>query len=114
MIRGTGIDIVDVERFAEVVKRRGRRFLERVFTSSELDYCLSKRRPNEHLAARFAAKESFIKATGLFVSLKDIEVTRMANGGPVISAPGIEGLRVHLSMSHDGKYAVAQTLVEVQ
>jgi len=55
-IEGIGTDIVDIDRIRNIILRKGQRFLERVFTGVELDYCLARKNPYPCLAARFAAK----------------------------------------------------------
>jgi len=78
MIVGLGTDLVDVARFRRVADRFGDHFLESVFSADEIGWCRRRRRPWEHLAARFAAREAVLKAlgTGLSggMSWKDIEV----------------------------------------
>lgn len=121
MIYGLGIDIISVHRLREVVERWGRRFLERVFTSGEISYCLSRLDPYPSLSARFAAKEAMVKAVGCRnLRFKDIEVLNIESGKPIIN-PGI-GLRekldsigirnIHLSLSHDSNYSVACVVLE--
>jgi holo-[acyl-carrier protein] synthase len=61
-IIGHGIDAIDVERIRQSIASHGERFLERVFTSGERAYAAGSRRRDEHLAARFAAKEAVAKA----------------------------------------------------
>ena len=68
MIIGTGIDIVEISRIRRAVERHGDRFLKRVFTADEREYCLARRFPEQHLAARFAVKEAALKALGTGVS----------------------------------------------
>ncbi|MBI5886709.1 MAG: holo-ACP synthase [Deltaproteobacteria bacterium] len=117
MIHGVGIEIVDIERFRLVMERGGQRFLERLFTRSELDYCMRQRRPHEHLAARFAAKVSVIKAAGAALSLRvrDIEVVRGAGNRPEVRVTGLcTGFTVAVSISHDGGLGVAQAIIEMQ
>ena len=74
-----GIDIVSVRRLQLAAERQGSRFLNRIFTKAEQQYCESKRNKYESYAARFAAKEAFIKAIkggrGRF-SFSQIEVVR--------------------------------------
>ena len=65
MIRGMGVDLVSVPRMADVLRRQGHRFEERVFTEGERAYCRSKAAAPEHYAARFAAKEAVLKAAGV-------------------------------------------------
>lgn len=78
MILGIGTDLVDVERFRRVAERHGDGFLERLFSPAEIEGCRRMRRPAEHLAARFAAREAMVKAlgTGLVgpMSWRDMEV----------------------------------------
>ena len=83
-IIGLGFDATDIPRVAEMLKRYGDRFLQRVFTAGEIAYCTRRRDPSPHLAGRFAAKEACMKALGTGhsrgVLWKDIEVVR--HGGP--------------------------------
>lgn len=72
-----GIDLVEVNRFAGVARRRGERFLQRVFTERELEDAGRGPARYEKLAARFAAKEAVLKALGIGlrnVSFKDVEI----------------------------------------
>ena len=59
---GIGADIVEVERVRGVLERQGARFLNRVFTDEEREYCQRMKFPHKHYAARFAAKEAMSKA----------------------------------------------------
>lgn len=56
----TGVDIVSIDRIEQAVDRH-ESFEERVFTAAERDYCSSQASPSQHYAARWAAKEAFIK-----------------------------------------------------
>lgn len=123
MIYGVGVDIVSVQRLREVVERWESRFLQRVFSSTEIDYCLGRKDPYPCLSARFATKEAMIKALGgrIDINLKDIEVTHAESGKPVIT-PGIrlkkclekKGIkRIHLSMSHERDYSIAIVILEL-
>lgn len=90
MIKGIGIDIVEVTRIEKAISRRGG-FTERIFTESERDYCLSRRRPHLHFAARFAAKEAAVKALGTGmrgVKWTDFEVRRDKWGRPYLRLSG--------------------------
>lgn len=119
---GIGTDLVEIGRLARALERTPR-LRERVFTAAEIAYCESKARPAQHYAARFAAKEAFLKAmgAGLFqgVSLADIEVVREADRAPslrlgptalaLLRTKG--GGRALLSLSHGHDTAVAFVLV---
>src|SRR4051794_20509900 len=89
MIVGTGVDITEVPRIQSSIERFGPRFLQRVFTDAEIKYCDSKVNRAERYAARFAAKESALKAigTGLRhgISWHDVEVRRLPGGRPTIT-----------------------------
>lgn len=115
---GVGVDIIEIDRVREAVERGGDRFVRRVFSESEAAYCLGRKDPARHLAARFAAKESVIKALrvppGLGWLWREI-VVRRGDGPPSIeltgraleraAALGVKGS--HLSMSHSDTHAVA-------
>jgi holo-[acyl-carrier protein] synthase len=116
MILGVGNDIVEVARIKAILSRHPQRFLDRVFTPHEQDYCLKRKDPALHLAARFAAKEAIVKALGTGfsqgLSWLDIEIRNDAKGKPVASfspfAKELFGdLLLHISMSHCHQYATA-------
>ena len=123
MIKGIGVDIVEIERFRRAVERRGRRFLEKIFTEEELEYCFSMKDPYPHLAGRFCVKEAVLKSLGLGigmgVKLKDIIVCLDKSGRPYINAGGslrrfmneISCSRIFVSISHSGEYAVAVAIL---
>jgi holo-[acyl-carrier protein] synthase len=124
MIYGIGLDLVQVSRIEDALRRWGERFQNKVFTPGEIRYGLKKRNPGPHFAARFAAKEAFVKALGIGirrgVHWKDVEVQRGPLGRPVLKihgraveicrAEGIEGL--FLSLTHDGDYSGAMVVLE--
>ena len=115
MIVGTGIDVVDIPRFAETLERTpGLR--DRLFTEAE------RQLPMRSLAARFAAKEALAKALGAPVGLAwtDVTVRRGDDGRPHIVMEGTVlaradelGVRtVHVSLSHDAGVASAVVIAE--
>ena len=124
MIISTGIDIVEVYRIRETMTRTPR-FATRVFTAGEREYCDSKKvAAVQSYAARFAAKEAFLKAirTGWRgkVSWHDIEIMRDEAGMPSLHATGeakrlfaeLGGKHIHLSLSHTAEHAIAQVIIE--
>jgi len=125
MITGTGIDLVDVRRLKKILTRWGDRFTERFFCQQEIDYCRKKASPAIHFAARFAAKEAFLKSLGIGlgmgVSLKDIEVINDDRGKPDLilhgeaqRLPGERDIRkVHLSLTHTSESAIAVVILEM-
>lgn len=124
MIVGTGIDITEVPRIAAAIERYGERFLQRVYTQREIEYCRSKKNAVERFAARFAAKEAAMKAigTGLRrgVTWHDVEVGREPGGRPTILFTGkaaefaaaLGARRVALSLTHTAETAMAQVILE--
>ena len=124
MIISIGIDIVEVYRISETIQRTPR-FVERVFTAKERAYCESKGAASaQSYAARFAAKEAFLKAlkTGWRgkITWQDMEILNDAQGVPNLEIKGearalLDNLgadKIHLSMSHTTDHAVAQVVLE--
>ena len=114
MISGTGIDIVEVERIASAIKRWGNGFLNHVFTKEEIAYARKHRYPNQHFAARFAAKEAVLKALGdtAKVSWKDIEISHDKVGRPIcIYKNKVFKKKILISLSHTKNYAVASAII---
>ena len=124
MIISTGIDIVEVYRIRETMERTPR-FTERVFTAGERAYCDNKgAAAYQSYAARFAAKEAFLKAlkTGWRgkIAWQDIEVLNDADGVPTLSITGeakhvlykTGADRIHLSISHTTEHATANVILE--
>lgn len=100
-----GIDIVDVSRISRLRERYGAKFLGKVYTENEIAYAMSKKRADESLAARFAAKEAFMKANGRRLPWRVIEVCSGEAGKPFIL---FEGRRFDgVSLSHERSYATA-------
>lgn len=116
---GVGIDIIEIERVRAALERHGDRFLRHVFLEGEVAYCSSRRKPESHYAARFAAKEAVVKALavkkGMRFLWRDIEVRRNPDGAPSITLSGRaremaaqRAIRdIHVSLSHSDTHAVA-------
>ena len=121
---GIGVDIVETTRIEHSLERFGERFLHRVFTAGEIEYCQSMKYPARHFAARFAAKEAVSKAfgTGIGKSMgwKDIDVHRQGSGQPfVVLEGGAKQLAadqnvsaVWISLSHTDQNAAAMAVIE--
>jgi len=124
MIVGTGIDIAEVPRIREAIERHGQRFLNRIFTEGEIQYCESKANRVERYAARFAAKEAGMKAIGTGwnhgVRWRDIEVARKPGGRPSLVLHGkaaefaakLGATNIALSLTHTAEQAMAQVILE--
>jgi holo-[acyl-carrier protein] synthase len=74
-----GNDLIENSRIREALEKFGDRFLEKVFTPSEIEYCMKKKDPIPHLSARFSCKEAFIKAIdlpdGVSIDFREIELS---------------------------------------
>ena len=125
-IIGIGNDIVKVSRIEKLVDRYDQRFLRRVFTVTETAYASGKARPALHLAARFAAKEAFVKAlgSGLREGLNwcDIEVVNNELGQPQLKLYNYArqvcyercNATTWLSLAHEQEFAIAFVVLETQ
>lgn len=116
-----GIDTASIARIKKAVQNSS--FSERVFTQSERDYCNGKPQPQQSYAGIFCAKEAAVKAIGQGfgngVMPQDIEVLHRADGAPYLKFHGaaialFAGYSAHLSISHDGDYAIAAVMLEKQ
>jgi holo-[acyl-carrier protein] synthase len=114
-----GVDIVEVGRIAVAIDRWGSRFLDRVFTPTEIAYCSPRARAAESFAVRFAAKEAFAKAlkVGRVSIWREVEIVRGEGPRPSVLLHGaarklVGARRVDLSLSHAATHAVAVVLVE--
>lgn len=121
MIIGIGIDIIEIDRVKQSVEKFGERFLNKIYTQKELDYCLKKKYKYQHLAARFAAKEAVYKAlaTGWNedVSWHHIEISNEPNGMPIVTLHGKlkkflqKGKDLKVSMSHSRDYVACMAII---
>ena len=124
MIYGTGIDIIEVSRIKSVMER-DIGFREKIFTPGEIAYCETQKHKYENYAARFSAKEAFLKAIGtgwrFGIRFADIDVYHDEYGKPLIKLTGKaeqlakdEGIsKIHVSLSHLKEMATAIVIVEV-
>lgn len=111
---GLGVDLERIERFRKMLERFGAASLRRIFTRRELDYCLAKARPWQHLAVRFAAKEAAYKALrqlGITATYAQVEVINRRDGAPRLRLrPARPRLRLSVSLSHAEGHALALVL----
>ncbi|AZL16211.1 holo-ACP synthase [Rickettsiales endosymbiont of Stachyamoeba lipophora] len=130
MILGLGTDIVNITRFERLLDSKLSYKLDKIFTQRELDYCFQKsasRLVASSLAARFAAKESFVKALGCGfgngIYLTSIEVLNNALGKPelvydalllgkLIDILQCRQFKTHISLSHDYPAAYSTVIIE--
>lgn len=124
MIVGIGIDNVETKRMKDILLKWVDRVENRVFDEVELEYSKSKGEPHLHLAARFAAKEAFFKATGKGLNdgmaWTDVTISNDSSGKPAITVSGkareiadeMEVRKVHVSLSHTRDCAMAVVILE--
>ena len=116
-----GTDIIEIDRIKESIDTLGERFVNKVFTDKEIQYCESKKQQKyQHYAARFAAKEAVFKAISeslndkYAISWKDKEVINDKNGKPNVCIKKINTNNIEdidLSISHCKEYASADVVV---
>jgi len=123
-IFGIGLDAIETRRIDRLISTRAESFALRVFTPAEIAYCERKKNRAQHYAARFAAKEAFMKALGtgkqLGLSWQEIEVFHDELGKPGIrlsgralelaQQKGVTG--IHLSLTHLKELAMAIVILE--
>lgn len=107
---GIGIDIVEAKRFKKIPYASHKNFYKKIFSTSEINYCLKFKEPYKHFAGKFAIKEAAKKAVSNDVTLLDIQ-TGHENSKPIASIKG----KPHsflVSVSHDHDIAVAVVISE--
>jgi holo-[acyl-carrier protein] synthase len=124
MIIGTGIDIVECLRIAQMIERHGELFITRVFTDHEIEYCSARKAATQHYSGRWAAKEAVLKALGTGwrrgISWRDIEIRNDKSGAPTVKLRGgardvmqaARIARLHVTISHCRNFAVAYVVAE--
>jgi len=120
---GIGIDVVEVSRIKSSLDEFGEKFLTRIFTEAERDYCQDQKMPELHLAARFAAKEAIAKALGTGIGKEvgwlDMEIKRRTSGEPEVKLIGAAAAfaasrgvkQVMVSLTHAKRYAAANAVI---
>ena len=108
-ISGIGTDIVDIDRFRKKEYSRNKKFYEKIFTKSEIGYCLSFKNNSEHFAGKFAVKEAVKKSIKEKISFKEI-VTNHNNSKPNITLKKKLNYRFLVSVSHERDFAIAMVI----
>ncbi len=116
---GLGTDILEIERIRKSIEEHGERFLKRLFTEQEINYCKKHQDPIPHYAGRFAGTEAVVKALGTGfgkeVSCQDIEILNDQKGKPVVYFSPKTQLELNcptllISISHEKHYVTATAL----
>ena len=116
-----GTDIIEISRIEKSIEALGEKFLNKIYTKEEIEYCESKgKQKYQHYAARFAAKEAIFKAMSdklndkYELCWKDYEVLKDDNGKPYVNVNSMitkEIDSIDISMSHCREYAVANVVI---
>src|SRR6201993_1496577 len=121
---GIGVDMIECARIQRSMQRFGDRFLHRVFTDGEIQYSMSMKFPERHLAARFAGKEAVAKAFGTGIGKamgwRNIDIRKKESGEPflVFSGPAQElatkrgVISALITLSHTEQHAMAAVVLE--
>ena len=113
-----GVDIEDISRFQDKTLENDSKFLSRIFTKNELDYCFKNSNPAPHLTARFCAKEAVVKALSNLcnntIGYSKIEILKNKNGSVYINIliDELKKYNFSLSISHEKDKAIAFVVVE--
>jgi len=107
-----GTDIIEVDRIRSSLSKNGKRFLDKIYTSKEQEYCNQFKKPSIHYAGRFAAKESIVKAlksSGYqnYIPFNKIEIISSKDGAPLVKIHFEHKGVCKISISHIQKYATA-------
>ena len=116
-----GTDIIEISRIKKSIEKSGEKFLNIIFTPTEIEYCESKRLAKyNHYAGRFAAKEALYKAIShllddrFAISWKNAEILNDENGNPHVKFIDFELKKIEhidISISHCNEYAVATVII---
>lgn len=112
---GVGVDLESNQRFVGLSLIKDNKFLTKIFTPKELEYCFSKDDPSSHLCVRFAAKEAAIKAVSSLDLPKptyvEVEIINDKNGAPFLTIKSKHVAATKVSLSHSSDYSIAFVLV---
>lgn len=122
-----GVDMVEIQRIKDSIEKLGENFIQRIFTTAEIEYCENRRSgKHESYSARFAAKEAISKALGTGfskgVGLKGIELIATESGKPEVTLHGqtkerfisMGGVAIDISISHCRDYAIAFAVLQTK
>lgn len=121
-IIGMGIDILEVKRLEEIFKNKKEKFIKKIYTDNEINYCENKKKYLESYAVRFSAKEAFIKAidSKINIAYKDIEIISKSSNKPQVilyrsalkAAQEKKVTNILISLSHEKNYVVSNIILK--
>lgn len=103
---GIGIDIADTDKFEKLPYSENMDFYNKIFSISEIKYCMKFKYPSSHFAGKFALKEAVKKSISLSIPMKDI-VTSHSNSKPKIILTNKKKFIFVCSLSHEKNMAIA-------
>lgn len=116
-----GVDIVEIDRIKKAIERTNGRFIKKVYTEKEIEYCENKGNAKfEHYAARFAGKEAIFKAISVFlenkysVNWQNVQILNDKEGRPYIEFINTEFNQIKsmdISISHSKQNAIANVVI---
>jgi phosphopantetheine--protein transferase-like protein len=108
---GIGIDIISNKRFKELPYLTNKKFYEKIFEQSEINYCLKFKNSEEHFAGKFAIKEAVIKSIKEKIKFSDILIDYL-NFKPQVSLTNNLSYKFLVSISHENLSTVAVVISE--
>ena len=114
-----GVDIVLVDRINKILNSKKKsRFLNKIFSSSEISDSNNRQNQSEYFSGRFAAKEAIKKALSSYnetnmPSFKSLEILNSQSGKPYVLISSERQSNINISIAHDGNYAIAFCVVNL-
>ena len=119
-----GTDIIEISRIKRSIEDTDNKFIERIYTNNEIEYCESRKSQKyQHYAVRFAGKEAVFKAISstlknkFEIDWKDIEILNDSSGRPyvnILKSKISEKINIDISLSHCKEYAVANVIAYIE
>tara|TARA_Y100000739_G_scaffold106150_1_gene91225 strand:+ start:180 stop:539 length:360 start_codon:yes stop_codon:yes gene_type:complete len=112
-----GTDIIEIDRLRSLIKKYKLKFINRIFSDNEIDYCMDKKDPSIHFAGKFAAKEAVKKAISnrydnISFSFKEISIGNKKNGRPFLIMNNFNSQLIDISISHTSNYAISFAILK--
>ncbi|MCF8008363.1 MAG: holo-ACP synthase [Halanaerobiales bacterium] len=121
-IIGIGIDILEVKRLKKIFNDKKEKFIKRIYTNNEINYCENKKKYLQSYAVRFSAKEAFIKAidSKSNIAYKDIEIINKSSNKPKVilyrsalkAAQEKKVINILISLSHEKNYVISNIILK--
>ena len=109
---GIGIDIISIQKFKKKPFKTNESFYKRIFSKSEITYCLKFKNPYERFAGKFALKEALIKSIDTKIRFSGIETSHLKSKPIVIIKKSREKYNFITSLSHENDFAIAVVISE--